>query len=541
MIRKTAIFFLFLLFAFPQIGRADKVWQAQNSGIGDPDIRSISVFHKDDKFICTASPKVVYFSQDSGKLWQKIFSLEVETDEINFATFDFNNPKTLYLATTKGLLVTENNGNDWRVIFRRVGETVNNVRWITLDSLDRQKIYIGTDEGLYVSQNLGLSWQEVSGGLPHSQIRSVVVHPNNSQVLYLANTYGLFKSIDGAKSWKRIYLTSHKLTDDEQDEDYSEEDENQNLINCVAIDKLNPKRIFIATGQGVLISQDAGESWKKVLSQGLSSDYVNFVVIPSDKKDRVYAATKGGVFEFSSGLNRWQGIYQGMVACDVRCLALNMSEKQLFAGTDRGIFKTIEVKNVQIPKQEEKEIVKENKIDFEQVLKELSANEPTIREVQETALRYAEVVHPDKIKALRRDAKLKALLPKFSVGADRNVTDLYHWEGGSTTTVDDDFLRKGKDIIEWDASLTWDLGDLVFSEQVRLIDSNTRLMVQLRDDILNEVTRLYYERRKLQTEFILAPPEVLEEKLTKTLRLEELTANIDALTGGWFSRQLEKM
>ncbi|MDP1852882.1 MAG: hypothetical protein Q8L26_01545 [Candidatus Omnitrophota bacterium] len=63
-------------------------------------------------------------------------------------------------------------------------------------------------------------------------------------------------------------------------------------------------------------------------------------------------------------------------------------------------------------------------------------------------------------------------------------------------------------------------------------------MVELRDDILNEVTRLYYERRRLQAEIFLSPPDEPRIKIEKELRLQELTASIDGLTGGYLSGQL---
>ena len=64
------------------------------------------------------------------------------------------------------------------------------------------------------------------------------------------------------------------------------------------------------------------------------------------------------------------------------------------------------------------------------------------------------------------------------------------------------------------------------------IDIRSKLMVQLRNDIVNEVTRVYFERRRLQIELLREPPES-EAKLIETeLRVRELTANIDGLTGG---------
>jgi len=61
-------------------------------------------------------------------------------------------------------------------------------------------------------------------------------------------------------------------------------------------------------------------------------------------------------------------------------------------------------------------------------------------------------------------------------------------------------------------------------------------MVQLRDDIVDETTRLYYERRRLQVELLIKPPKDAQGKIKKALRLQELTASLDGLTGGNFSK-----
>jgi len=529
---RKAVLFLFATLLFQGASGAEKVWQAQNSGISDTDIRSVSVFGADEDLVCAAGADTVYLSQNSGAFWQEIFSLAPEDTQINFVAFGQSDPKEIFLATSEGLYATKNQGQDWRRIFSKVSAEAKNVGWIAFDPLDSQKVYIGTGEGLYFSQDKGETWRKSSAGLPRSQVRAVVVHPFNSRVLYLANTYGLFKSIDAAESWERIYVTSHSLGDDEDEgdeENSSEADEDSNLINCIVIDRANTKEIFLATGEGVVASCDTGETWDKLPAQGLTCDYVNFIVASENKNNSLYAATQGGVFKFSHNSNSWQEIYQGMSAREVRSLALDAQKNELFAGTDRGVFKTVEIKTVRKQVKEEKVAIdKKKEIDFEQALQEIYLNEPAIQEVQEAALRYARVIHPQQIQQLRRDAKLKALLPDVSLDFDKTIY-------GSTTR---EFVYAGPR--DWGLSFSWDIGDLVYSEQVRLIDSNTRLMVQLRDDILDEVTRFYYERRKLQAEVILTPPDGSEQTFTRRLRLEELTANIDALTGGWFSRHLKK-
>jgi hypothetical protein len=173
-------------------------------------------------------------------------------------------------------------------------------------------------------------------------------------------------------------------------------------------------------------------------------------------------------------------------------------------------------------------------IDFDQVTKEFE-NEPDIKAVQRLAIRYAEV-HPDKINNWRRSARLRALVPSLSAGIGRSATDLFHWDTGQNP----DNLVSGREYLDWDVGLSWDLGDMIWSTDQTTIDSRSKLMVELREDILDQVTRLYFERRRLQIELLqndLYDPQLA---LDKRMRVAELTALIDGYTGGEFSQKLER-
>jgi len=149
--------------------------------------------------------------------------------------------------------------------------------------------------------------------------------------------------------------------------------------------------------------------------------------------------------------------------------------------------------------------------------------------VQKAAIKYAEV-EPKKIENWRRQARLKAIMPEFDLDYDKTVT----------TALGAGYDRVQVGPRDWGLSLKWDLGELIWNDDQTSIDVRSRLMVQLRDDVLDEVTRLYFERRRLQNELFLQPPVDLNKKLEKELRLEELTASIDASTGGYFSRSLNR-
>jgi hypothetical protein len=79
---------------------------------------------------------------------------------------------------------------------------------------------------------------------------------------------------------------------------------------------------------------------------------------------------------------------------------------------------------------------------------------------------------------------------------------------------------------------------LVWNDAQTSIDVRSRLMVELRDDILDEVTKLYFERIRVKMELNNLTIEDRKKRAEKELKLQELTASLDALTGGYFSSHL---
>lgn len=169
---------------------------------------------------------------------------------------------------------------------------------------------------------------------------------------------------------------------------------------------------------------------------------------------------------------------------------------------------------------------------LEDRLRSLSA-EPSIRQVQEAAIRYAEV-HPGKILRWRKAAAWRTWLPKFTLNLDRDRSQTIASSSSQGKTIfsvgpEDESFRLGFDF-------TWDLADFIWNPDQISIDARSRLTTQLRQDLLEEVTKVYYERRRLLLEFQGSPTEDPILKGERLLRVEELTAFLDAGTGGAFSR-----
>jgi hypothetical protein len=161
----------------------------------------------------------------------------------------------------------------------------------------------------------------------------------------------------------------------------------------------------------------------------------------------------------------------------------------------------------------------------------------SVKEVQRMAIAYAEV-DPEKIDNWRKAAKIKAILPKVSFDiseSDDGNVEIYK----SATKY---YIVNGPREIDrdWSVGLSWDLSDLIWNDAQTSIDVRSKLMVQMRNDILEEVTRLYFERIRLESELLdLAESSDKDRDIRrKKIRIEEITAYIDAYTGGGFSSKI---
>src|SRR5262245_50025409 len=72
--------------------------------------------------------------------------------------------------------------------------------------MSQPRIYVGTiGEGLWRSVDGGQTFVRASDGMfVECFVRALTVDPRDPRVLYLGCEHGLFKSTDGADTWKRI-------------------------------------------------------------------------------------------------------------------------------------------------------------------------------------------------------------------------------------------------------------------------------------------------------------------------------------------------
>jgi len=216
-----------------------------------------------------------------------------------------------------GVWKTENSGITWTPLFD--SQNSYSIGCVTIDPVNPNTVWVGTGEnvggrhvgfgdGVYKSMDGGKSWRNM--GLGRSEhISKILVHPGNPDIVFVAaqgplwnkgGERGVYKTTDGGKSWKRI------LGDDEW-----------TGATDVVFDPVDPSWIYAATwqrhrnvaaymgggpGSGIHRSTDGGETWERLSSgiPGSNLGKIGLAVSPFNH-DIVYAAIEldrrtGGIF-----------------------------------------------------------------------------------------------------------------------------------------------------------------------------------------------------------------------------------------------------
>ena len=251
-----------------------------------------------------------------------------------------------YVAVASGnIWKTTNAGTTFEPIFDTYGAYA--IGCIKIDPSNPNVVWTGTGEnnhqralgygdGVYKSEDGGASWTNM--GLKESrQIGGIVIHPKDSRIVYVAaegsvwgpgGERGLYKTVDGGKTWKKILNISEHTG-----------------VNNIIMDPRDPntlyatseqrrRHVFTKIGGGpesaVYKSIDAGETWEKIM-KGLPSVDIGGMGIDISpvNPDVLYliveaAEDKGGFFRSTNRGASWEkmsdhsssGQYYNEIFCD---------------------------------------------------------------------------------------------------------------------------------------------------------------------------------------------------------------------------------
>ena len=159
--------------------------------------------------------------------------------------------------------------------------------------------------------------------------------------------------------------------------------------------------------------------------------------------------------------------------------------------------------------------------------------EPRLEQVRAAALRYAGL-HKNPWQGWTRRARLAGLLPVLTL---RTTSGAHEDEDLSRASTGTQSLKRGNDRdFSFEVKAVWRLDRLLFdSSELRAVEMAQRLR-RTRRATAAQVTSLFFERRRLVIEWFLASG----SQRTTELNIATVTAQLDALTGGYYRQALRK-
>lgn len=216
---------------------------------------------------------------------------------------------------------------NWQV----VGPSGGDVRVIAIDPRNKDRLYISTLDGqIHTSADGGRSWHLlVNLNQPELVLDQLFVDSIDSQKIYASGhrhkmAGGFFRSTDGGATWKEA------------------KDLQNESIHAMTQSPLDPKVLLAGTINGVWISRDSGEDWKKI-SSGTMPVNIDSLAMDPRNTGTMYAGTWWRAYKTVDSGKSWRLIKNGMIDdSDVFAITLNSrNPEHVIASACSGIYESV--------------------------------------------------------------------------------------------------------------------------------------------------------------------------------------------------------
>ena len=244
------------------------------------------------------------------------------------------NTDIMYAGTASGgLWKSTSGGIKWVPIFDN--EATASIGAVAVQQSNPSVIWVGTGEGnprnslnggygIYKSLDGGKNW--ILMGLEKTlHIHRVIIDPTNPNTVYAAAIgspwgehpqRGVYKTIDGGKTWNKILYTNQKSGA----ADLVMDPQNPNKLIAAMWEHKRDPWFFNSGGEGsgLYSSYDGGETWKKITSEdGLPEGNLGRigVAIAPSKPNIIYAlieAKKNALYKSTDGGVKWEKVSDNM-------------------------------------------------------------------------------------------------------------------------------------------------------------------------------------------------------------------------------------
>lgn len=235
---------------------------------------------------------------------------------------------TVFASDDAGNVFTdEHTKGVWSVL----GPSGGDARAIAVDPKDPDKLYLSTMDGqIHVSTDAGKSWRLLASfGKALLMLDQLFVDSRDSNVIYASGhrgklAGGFFKSTDGGVTWKES------------------KDLREQAIHAMTQAKADPNLIYVGTKDGVWVSTDSGDDFKRVESGTMPLD-INSVAVDPKNNNTLYAGTTWRPYKSTDNGKNWKLIKTGMIDdSDIFAITINPENtSHVIASACSGIYESL--------------------------------------------------------------------------------------------------------------------------------------------------------------------------------------------------------
>ena len=420
-----------------------------------------------------------------------------------------NQPKWVLVATDAGVFRSTDNGKTFKHIYRGRAPGEGDVRVIRVDPKNSNRIWLGTRVGLWASRNGGQTWRRDGGNMRAFEVREIRFDPSLPSRMFVATNRSVFMSINRGKSFLRLWTFMSGTR----------------RITGLTMMNTTPPKLVVATGNGLYLSSGNFQSFQRLAAGGIGSRQIRYITSINAAPKWLYVINDQGVFVSKNEGRRFRQLREGMLSPTIRWITVRRDDpRELWAATDFGLLRWSKTLAGKITAGQWRS------------WKRRIGLEPSPWEMARAAQEY--MLIPSKLAELQSRNSVRAWMPTVVLRAiltlRKSQDELSLVQGQRPISI-----LEGRTFY-FELSLNWPLDRLVLDNQQLNVVAQTRILRRSRQRLMNRVIRLHNARRRLMLRQFVTPPRKLRRYLKKYLKIQELTAYLNALTGNYLRRIRER-
>ncbi len=535
-------------------------------------------------------------SKDGGKTWGRLVGRVSDKVITRLAVHPFDSKVVLAGTAGKGIFKSVDGGDTWTDCFSKGNQQANSILSIKFAPSQPQVIYAGTFSGVYKSVDGGASWDSAMGlGIGSTvQVRDLIVSPTSPDTVIIATDRGVFGSRDGGGAWERLTFgstfsgcnflafdplnpaTVWMITDNRVFRsapplflDLSSGDtlalagngeitldgNERHSITVETIDdatgmvtviiESEPRTIQVRPGQSEEVDLDGdGAADLKLTLEGVKDGVPNFSLsrmasaaapegqeavnlIPPEQITGLddlapYFRAEPTWVEVQQAAARWAEVHPDKIAAWRRGASLMAFLPQIDFGFSRRT-------------REREDYAQKESYSYSTSYDNNGGNYNQNKDRTGNEFDTSFTVSPTDGDIYQFEQS-NDYYQQRETGSDSQ--DNYGEDYGEDRRADTGYRDSTEQV--WGLSFGWELGDFLYNTEQLRISKEARDLVELRQDVLEQVTLYYFDRRTARIDMIMNPPADAYSKVEMLLQIQQLDASLDAMTGGYFTTTIKE-